>query len=265
MARSANNLNAVLQDTADAIKAKKGSTTEICPRDFADEITNLPSGGTGNIEVHAETIVEDYATVTVRPTILHFKNVVEQDSNLTYLADTAQFLSEHSDSVIVDNNDDYNSYPLKSCHFGVNYNEETGTTIINLVSNHYEDTFPFITIDFESSDPVITTNISLSEGSMSPQYENSCDFSMILNVVTKKRRLSDNAFSNFVQVNLNGVDELYVMFKNYYGSGNDAYDYLLQNSKTIGIYDILGNLLATFDWSNLAIMIDDGSDPGSAS
>ena len=44
MARSNNNLNAVLQDTANAIKAKKEDQTAICPRDFADEIANLPSG-----------------------------------------------------------------------------------------------------------------------------------------------------------------------------------------------------------------------------
>ena len=44
MARSNNNLTAVLQDTANAIKAKKEDQTAICPRDFADEITNLPSG-----------------------------------------------------------------------------------------------------------------------------------------------------------------------------------------------------------------------------
>lgn len=44
MARSNNNLTAVLQDTANAIKAKKGDQTAICPRDFGDEIANLPSG-----------------------------------------------------------------------------------------------------------------------------------------------------------------------------------------------------------------------------
>ena len=45
MARSANNLKAVFQDTATAIKNKTGSTEPICPRDFADEIDNLPTGG----------------------------------------------------------------------------------------------------------------------------------------------------------------------------------------------------------------------------
>ena len=38
MARSQDNLNAVFQDTANAIRAKKGSTNEIRPRDFADEV-----------------------------------------------------------------------------------------------------------------------------------------------------------------------------------------------------------------------------------
>lgn len=44
MARSADNLTAVLQDTADAIRAKTGSSANICPRDFADEIANIYQG-----------------------------------------------------------------------------------------------------------------------------------------------------------------------------------------------------------------------------
>ena len=43
MARSNNNLTAVLQDTADAIRAKSGASGSICPRDFADAIASLPS------------------------------------------------------------------------------------------------------------------------------------------------------------------------------------------------------------------------------
>lgn len=45
MAKSNNNLKAVLQDTANAIRNKAGTSALIEPRDFADEITNLPSGG----------------------------------------------------------------------------------------------------------------------------------------------------------------------------------------------------------------------------
>ena len=44
MARSDNNLNAVLQDTADAIKAKINSNAKICPRDFKDKIASIPTG-----------------------------------------------------------------------------------------------------------------------------------------------------------------------------------------------------------------------------
>lgn len=44
MARSENNLVAVFQDTADAIRAKTGGTDEICPRDFADEIGTISTG-----------------------------------------------------------------------------------------------------------------------------------------------------------------------------------------------------------------------------
>lgn len=46
MARSEKNLTAVFTDTADAIRAKKGTSAEICPLDFADEITSIPGGGT---------------------------------------------------------------------------------------------------------------------------------------------------------------------------------------------------------------------------
>ena len=48
MARSNNNLKAVLQDTADAIRAKTGSSSPIVPRDFADEIESIQSGGGGS-------------------------------------------------------------------------------------------------------------------------------------------------------------------------------------------------------------------------
>lgn len=69
MARSANNLNAVLQDTADAIKAKKGSSSKICPRDFADEIAGITSGttptGTKRITVNGIHDVTNYASADV--------------------------------------------------------------------------------------------------------------------------------------------------------------------------------------------------------
>lgn len=38
-------LNEVLKNTADAIRAKKGTTDLIAPVDFALEINNLPEGG----------------------------------------------------------------------------------------------------------------------------------------------------------------------------------------------------------------------------
>ena len=47
MARSNNNLNAVLKDTADAIRVKKGTSEPIVPRDFADEIEGIQAGGGG--------------------------------------------------------------------------------------------------------------------------------------------------------------------------------------------------------------------------
>ena len=46
MARSEKNLTAVFTDTADAIRAKKGTSANICPLDFADEITSIPGGQT---------------------------------------------------------------------------------------------------------------------------------------------------------------------------------------------------------------------------
>ena len=44
MARSENNLNAVFQDTADAIRSKTGKNGLIVPRDFADEIDSIETG-----------------------------------------------------------------------------------------------------------------------------------------------------------------------------------------------------------------------------
>lgn len=45
MARSKNNLKAVLNDIAEAIRDKKGTSNLICPRDFADEIRSIPAAG----------------------------------------------------------------------------------------------------------------------------------------------------------------------------------------------------------------------------
>lgn len=45
MAQSANNLTAVFTDTANAIRQKAGKVDAISPRDFADEILALPTGG----------------------------------------------------------------------------------------------------------------------------------------------------------------------------------------------------------------------------
>lgn len=42
-----NNLQDFLTDIADAIREKKGTTEKINPQDFATEITNLSSGGSG--------------------------------------------------------------------------------------------------------------------------------------------------------------------------------------------------------------------------
>ena len=47
MARSEKNLTAVFTDTASAIRAKTGTTEQICPLDFADKINAIETGGTG--------------------------------------------------------------------------------------------------------------------------------------------------------------------------------------------------------------------------
>ena len=62
MSRSNNNLKAVLQDTADAIRAKTGSTSPIVPRDFADEIGAIQTGGGSSIVPgpNDNVIVYDY-------------------------------------------------------------------------------------------------------------------------------------------------------------------------------------------------------------
>ena len=69
MARSENNLRAVLQDTADAIRGKTGSQEPICPRDFADEIETISTGvtpeGTYYIDENGEYDITEYASVDV--------------------------------------------------------------------------------------------------------------------------------------------------------------------------------------------------------
>ena len=69
MAKSKNNVKAVLKDTADAIRAKKDSEELIEPRDFADEIASIETGitpeGTLEINENGEHDVTYYAAVDV--------------------------------------------------------------------------------------------------------------------------------------------------------------------------------------------------------
>ena len=45
MAKSDNNLTAVFTDTANAIRSKTGGSSQISPRDFADEIATIEPAG----------------------------------------------------------------------------------------------------------------------------------------------------------------------------------------------------------------------------
>ena len=69
MARSENNLTAVFNDTANAIRSKKGSSEEICPRDFADEISTIETGiePTGTYDIYDNGVydITEYASVDV--------------------------------------------------------------------------------------------------------------------------------------------------------------------------------------------------------
>ena len=65
MAKSNRNLNDIFQDTANAIRSKAGTSSTINPRDFADEITNLPSGEDTGADILNKTIsVANYSSVT---------------------------------------------------------------------------------------------------------------------------------------------------------------------------------------------------------
>ncbi len=76
MARSANNLNAVFTDTANAIREKTGSNESIAPRDFADEIAGITGGGGG---------------VTPTGTYVLKKYSVSGDTNSVFQADISQY------------------------------------------------------------------------------------------------------------------------------------------------------------------------------
>ena len=74
MAKSNNNLKAVLEDTANAIRNKTGSNGLISPRDFADEIDSIETGGggvVGNVSTELMegnvTYVEDAAVEMLSP------------------------------------------------------------------------------------------------------------------------------------------------------------------------------------------------------
>ena len=66
MARSNDNLKAVLEDTANAIRSKTGASAPIVPRDFADEINNIPSGGGGSGDL---LLTDDLQSYTLPPEI----------------------------------------------------------------------------------------------------------------------------------------------------------------------------------------------------
>lgn len=62
MAQSERNLTAIFTDTANAIRSKTGGTAQINPRDFADEIDSIQTGGGGAIVPgpNDNVIVYDY-------------------------------------------------------------------------------------------------------------------------------------------------------------------------------------------------------------
>jgi len=60
MARSNDNLYAVLKDTADAIRTKTGSSDPIVPRDFADAVLGIPATVTNNLASLIDKTVTEY-------------------------------------------------------------------------------------------------------------------------------------------------------------------------------------------------------------
>lgn len=105
MARSENNLKAVLQDTADAIRAKDGSSAKICPRDFADKVRAIPAGPepTGEIEISVP-----FTKVNVADKEFAYTNNDCGIFEPTYEGSSGDFC----DSLIVGNNDTSYEEPL---------------------------------------------------------------------------------------------------------------------------------------------------------
>ena len=75
MARSNNNLNAVLKDTADAIRVKKGTSEPIVPRDFADEIESIQTGGGGSgSDIEVQLLTGQLMSYTVPSGVAQLKS-----------------------------------------------------------------------------------------------------------------------------------------------------------------------------------------------
>ena len=263
MAKSANNLNAVLQDTADAIKAKKGSNAKICPRDFYDEITNLPSGGSGDITVYGKTTVTGYASVTTKPTILTFGN---QDDNLVNLTDKSTFLYTYgADNGIVKNTPSEGDV----IYYDAAYRDSDGKTVITLVAVHNEaNTNVLVTLDFTNGNvPQVILHNLVHEGSFDSARSLSLQYSLILNLIVAKAYDNGN-WRYYHALNLTQIGDMYIEFVGFQGDESDAYDYILNNDKHIGVFDFIGTYIGSIAFSQLSIVVnnsDGGSGSGSAS
>lgn len=94
MARSENNLNAVFTDTANAIRAKTDTTATICPRDFADKINAIETGGGGGMKVFLEAGGKfGYSSVTTFDGLINYSDT----ENLTSTA--SLFMQSHMTSI----------------------------------------------------------------------------------------------------------------------------------------------------------------------
>ena len=118
MARSDNNLKAVLEDTANAIRSKTGGSSLIVPRDFADTIGTIPVG---------EDIIPYYTNTVV--------NAVVPSSITTNLKSYMFNNNEYLQSV------NFNNATIVPSHFAYRCYQLTNITLNNSTTSIEESAF----------------------------------------------------------------------------------------------------------------------------
>ena len=159
MAQSEKNLSAVFTDSANAIRAKKGSSAKIKPIDMADEIASIPTGttptGTLPITTNGTHDVTNYASANV--------NVQPQYDSLTLVENGIYNVTDYKNVNV--------NVPAYYYYLSMDYEGDGGEKFVNTIMTEDRSGVCKSRIFSNSSSPNYGGSISITGNSISLTLE----------------------------------------------------------------------------------------------